>query len=41
MLTLYLSRPTTVLRQAVGDDLVFEVEVIDPEDEQGDMGKEK
>jgi len=25
----------------VGDDLVFEVEVIDPEDEQGDMGKEE
>jgi len=25
------------LWQAVGDDLVFEVEVIDPEDEQGDV----
>jgi len=29
------------LRQAVGDDLVFEVEIIDPEDEQRDMGKEE
>jgi len=25
----------------VGNDLVFEVEVIDPEDEQRDMGKEE
>jgi len=25
------------LRQAVGDDLIFEVEVIDPEDEQRDV----
>jgi len=25
------------LRQAVGDDLIFEVEVIDPKDEQGDV----
>ena len=25
------------LRQAVGDDLIFEVEVIDPENEQGDV----
>jgi len=25
----------------VGDDLVFEVEVIDPKDKQGDMAKEK
>ena len=25
------------LWQAVGEDLVFEVEVIDPEDEQGDV----
>ena len=25
------------LWQAVGDDLVFEVEVIDPKDEQGDV----
>jgi len=39
--TVLMLRPTTVLRQAVGDDLVFEVEVIDPEDKQGDMGKEE
>jgi len=25
------------LRQAVGDNLIFEVEVIDPKDEQGDI----
>jgi len=25
------------LRQGVGDNLVFEVEVIDPKDEQGDI----
>jgi len=35
-----LSRPTTVLRQAVGNDLIFEVEVIDPKDYQGDVAKE-
>jgi len=35
--TYLLSRPTTVLRQAVGNDLIFEVEVIDPEDEQRDI----
>ena len=37
---LFLSRLTT-LWQAVGYDLVFEVEVIDPEDEQRDMCKEE
>jgi len=29
------------LRQAVGDDLVFEVEVINPKDNQGDVDKEE
>jgi len=28
------------LGQAVGDDLVFEVKVIDPKDEQGDVQEE-
>ena len=28
------------LRQAVGNDLIFEVEVIDPEDDQGDIQEE-
>ena len=38
--TVLMSRPTTVLRQAVGDNLIFEVEVIDPKDYQGDVAKE-
>ena len=35
-----MSRLTT-LWQAVGNDVVFEMEVIDPKDEQRDMSKEK
>jgi len=38
--TVLMLRPTTVLRQTVGDDLIFEVEVIDPEDEQRDIQEE-
>jgi len=33
-------RPTTCLWPAVGNNLVFEVEVIDPKDNQRDVAKE-
>jgi len=36
-----MSRPTTCLRQAVGDNLVFEVKVTDPKDYQRDVGQEE
>jgi len=32
--------PTSVLRQAAGNNLIFEVEVIDPKEEQGDIQEE-
>jgi len=35
--TVLMLGPTTVLRQAVGNNLIFEVEVIDPKEEQGDI----
>ena len=35
--TVLMLGPTTVLRQAAGDDLIFEVEVIDPKEKQGDI----